>query len=252
MRAMFRHSRVMGRRRLSAGCPQDANLDSVAQVVDAKGPWAAVVNFPKRRPFATNMLLCTSLTGLADYQMQMAGGKTFDLKRWACFCAFGVYQGVAQWLVYVSLFARIFPGAIRFANLPLAEKLRNRAGAGQLLGQICADLLVYIPVVYYPVFYVFRGYFHDETPATSLTRYWCNLRVDWMANIAFWGPGDIICFGAPAWMRLPISHLAGFGWNSILSWLRGELTDLPEIPADASAESLESFGCGIRGLQPQV
>lgn len=238
----------MGRRRLS-GRPSDSNLDSVAQVVDAKGLWATAISFPKRQPFVTNMLLCTSLTGLADYQVQRAGEDPFDLKRWACFCAFGVYQGVAQWFVYVTLFARIFPGAIRFANLSLAEKMRSRAGAGQLLGQIMADLLVYVPFVYYPMFYVFRGYFHDEGLATSLTSYRCNLKVDWLANIAFWGPGDIICFSAPAWMRLPISHAGGFLWNSILSWLRGDITDLQETSPE---ESLVSVGCGVRGLQPQV
>lgn len=217
----------MGRRRLS-GRPTDSNLDSVAQVVDVKGPWATVLSFPKRQPFATNMILCTSLTGLADYQVQKTCGDALDLKRLASFCAFGVYQGLAQWCVYVTIFSRIFPGAIRFANLSWAEKMRSRAGAGQLLGQIMADLLVYVPLVYYPMFYIFQGSFHNEGLETTFTRYWCNLKLDWLANIAFWGPGDIICFSAPAWMRLPISHIGGLLWHSILSWLRGGHTDLQE------------------------
>mmetsp|Transcript_79331 Transcript_79331/g.233050 ORF Transcript_79331/g.233050 Transcript_79331/m.233050 type:complete len:239 (+) Transcript_79331:121-837(+) len=214
------------------------SLDSVAQEVPIEGRWGLVVNFPKRRPFATNLVLCTCLTTMADYQVQRVGGKPIDLQRSAYFCAFGFYSGLAQWLVYVSLFARMFPGAIRFANLPLAEKVRSRKGAGQLLGQILADLVVYVPFVYYPVFYVFQGYFREDSMTTSLTRYMNNFFVDWGANVAFWAPGDVVCFAAPAWMRLPISHLGGLGWNSILSWLRGEVAaacDVPPEPAPAAS-----------------
>jgi len=170
------------------------------------------------------------LTSMADYQVQRAAGKPLDLQRSAFFCAFGLYSGLAQWLVYVSLFARLFPGAIRFANLPWSEKLRSRQGAGQLAGQIVADLAVYVPFVYYPVFYVFQGLFREDSMTTSLTRYMDNFFVDWGANVAFWAPGDIVCFGAPAWMRMPISHLGGFGWNSILSWLRGEVGETRDAP----------------------
>jgi len=202
-----------------------SNLDSVSQHVETKGLYGAIVSFPKRKPFLTNMLLCTGLTFIADLQVQWRSGKPVDVKRSAFFCAFGLYQGVAQWFVYVVAFSRMFPGAIRFANMPMAEKLRNPAGMKQLVGQIGVDLFAYVPFVYYPVFYAFQGYFHEDSLQTCVDRYKSNFAVDVVAQVAFWGPADIICFSAPAWMRLPISHLGGFGWNSILSWLRGDVEE---------------------------
>jgi hypothetical protein len=105
----------------------------------------------------------------------------------------------------------------------MAEKMKSPQGLTHLIGQILADLFLYIPFVYYPVFYTFQGSFHGDTWAVCFARYRDNFAIDVAAQVAFWGPGDIICFGAPAWMRLPISHLGGFGWNSILSWLRGDI-----------------------------
>merc|ERR1712217_514084 len=141
------------------------------------------------------------------------------------FLGFGVYNGIMQWFVYVSLFSRIFPGAIPFANMSWRKKLHNRDGALQLVGQCVLDLAVYVPIIYFPVFYLFRGFFYGESREDSLSRYWANVKVDNVANWAFWLPGDILCFGAPAWARLPISHVEGFVWNNILSWLRGGVQD---------------------------
>lgn len=215
-RCMPAAKKLRGARLFSTSAPKDNMMQTV-------------VGFPKRHPFVTNMLIVTGLTPLADYQVQRAENKGYDPSRSAAFVAFGVYQGIMQWLFYVTLMSRMFPGAVAFANMPLADKMRNRSGAWQLVGQMVVDLLVFIPIVYYPVFYTFRGYFNGDSMETSLRRYAQNFVVDNGISVGFWIPGDILCFAAPMWMRLPISHTTGFAWNALLSWLRGAVNDTSEI-----------------------
>merc|ERR1712217_341635 len=81
----------------------------------------------------------------------------------------------------------------------------------------------YVPFVYYPVFYAFRGLCNGDSFENSLRAYGQNIVTDNAANWGFWFPGDIICFSIPAWARLPFSHAAGYVWNSILSWMRGNV-----------------------------
>jgi len=199
------------------------NLDSVAQVVKYNGLWGALTSFPKRKPFMFNLMLSGSLMPLADYTIQRAEGKPWDCKRSMFFCLFGFYNGTAWWLVYVTFFSRVFPKAIRFANMSWAEKLADRAGQKQLVGQCAIDILLYVPLVYFPVFYAFKAGVQGEPLVTAYHKWKNNFIQDNGASIGFWVPGDMLCFAVPAWLRLPVSHAVSFSWNAILSWLRGNM-----------------------------
>ena len=88
-----------------------------------------LLGFPKRHPYATNIVIATVKTSICDILVQKYVEKKerIDWKRNAVFLAFGfLYLGVLQWFVYVTLFKRWFPGMVKFANQPLRKKLRNR------------------------------------------------------------------------------------------------------------------------------
>ncbi|CAE8687858.1 unnamed protein product [Polarella glacialis] len=204
----------------------EQDLNSVAQSVEYQGLWGAVKTFPKRRPFVTNMLLCTTVAPFADYQMQRKEGKrsweSWDRPRTLCFLAFGIYQGFAVWFVYIRLFSWLFPRSIVFSNLSWAEKWKDAAGARQLVASILFDLSVYVPLWYFPAFYAFQGCIQigpDETPWWQ--RYKSHFVEDQAVNWLFWLPGDILIFVVPAWLRLPTNAALTLFWSSIVSCLRG-------------------------------
>lgn len=202
----------------------EANLDSVAQIVPYSSTWGAVKTFPKRRPFIFNLMMSGTLMPLADYNIQMVENGCWDKKRSLLFCFFGVYIGAAAWAVYVKVFSRIFPQAIRFSNLSWTEKLADRAGQKQLLGQCMADLLVYVPFVYFPAFYTFKAAVRGESVLHAIDTWRSNFFADNTASIYYWVPGDVLCFIAPAWLRMPVTHCVSYGWNMILSWGRGQFS----------------------------
>lgn len=197
------------------------DLESVGQRVQFSGYWGALESFPKRQPFATNLFLGATLTPLADWNVQRVEGGEHDWRRSVFFSIFGCYNALAWWFVYISVFRRLFPNAIRFANLSGAEKLRDKAGQRDLIKQIAADLLIYVPFAYFPVFYSFKAWFEGEMPMVALARYKTHFVEDNAAQLSVWLPGDIIVFAVPAWLRLPTSHMLGFLWSTVLSWMRG-------------------------------
>merc|ERR1719230_934840 len=132
--------------------------DGIYMEIEYSGMWGWLTTFPKRQPFATNIIVATAKTSLADLIVQKGEGKSeIDWKRNGVFTAFGfAYLGVAQWFIYVSLFTRLCPNAIRFSNLTWAEKLKDKAGQIDLVKQTCYDNFVHYTFIYYPVFYTFK------------------------------------------------------------------------------------------------
>lgn len=132
--------------------------DGISQEVEYDGLWGAIVTFPRRQPFATNVIVATVKTSVADLIVQKAEGREkIDWQRNGAFTAFGfAYLGIIQWFIYVTLFTRLCPQAIRFANLPWAEKLKDRAGQIDLVKQTCLDNFVHYTFCYFPVFYVIK------------------------------------------------------------------------------------------------
>jgi hypothetical protein len=210
--------------------------DGISLDVEYSGLWGQIVTFPKRRPFATNIIVATVKTSLADLIVQKAEGKKdIDWTRNGAFTAFGfAYLGIAQWFIYVTIFTRVCPNAVRFANLSWAEKLKDRAGQIDLLKQTALDNFVHYTFVYYPVFYVIKEMINTVTAekteqisdgsslaGRALEKYKRNCVQDNLYMWSLWVPGDLIVYAVPIWMRLPLNHAISLAWTMILSSLRG-------------------------------
>jgi len=193
--------------------------------------WGRIATFPKRRPYATNIIVATVKTSLADIVVQLAEGKDeIDWSRNAVFVAFGfAYLGAFQWFIYVSVFSKLCPNAIRFANLPWAEKLKDKAGIRDLFKQTALDNFVHYTFIYFPIFYCFKEMIQStdttfsptQIVSSALSKYWNNIVVDNLAMWSLWVPGDLLVYAVPIWMRLPLNHGISFVWTMILSYMRG-------------------------------
>ena len=186
--------------------------------------------------------MCATLqTSLCDLIVQKYIEKRehVDWKRNAVFLAFGgVYLGGFQWLIYVSLFRRLWPGMATFANQPLRAKLQNKAGMRDLCKQVAFDNFIHYTFIYFPFFYCFKEAIqgnpeehkqHGGAIATGLGKYRTNFVTDNLYIWALWVPGDLFVYAAPLWMRLPLNHGISFLWTCYLSFLRGEKI---EVAAD--------------------
>lgn len=212
-----------------AGAP---STDGISHNIEYEGLWGAITTFPKRRPYATNIIVATVKTAMADIIVQKAEGKKdIDWDRTKVFTAFGfAYLGVAQWFVYVTVFTKLCPNAIRFSNLSWADKLKDRPGQIDLLKQTALDNFVHYTFVYFPVFYCFKEAIQakDQEGAGLLStiqggckKYWNNFYMDNIYIWSLWVPGDLVVYACPIWMRLPLNHAISLVWTMILSSLRG-------------------------------
>jgi len=217
-----------------AAAPPEAEGDGISINVEYSGIWGQIKTFPKRRPFATNIIVATVKTSLADIVVQKAEGKKdIDWSRNGVFTAFGfAYLGMAQWFIYVTIFTKVCPNAIRFSNLSWAEKLKDRAGQIDLLKQTAYDNFIHYTFVYYPVFYFFKeliqsgkappeGEKATSTIERGLSKYWKNCVKDNLYMWSLWIPGDLLVYACPIWMRLPLNHGISLIWTMILSSVRG-------------------------------
>eukprot|EP00931_Biecheleriopsis_adriatica_P006420 TRINITY_DN107826_c0_g1_i1.p1 TRINITY_DN107826_c0_g1~~TRINITY_DN107826_c0_g1_i1.p1 ORF type:complete len:280 (-),score=44.69 TRINITY_DN107826_c0_g1_i1:35-802(-) len=209
--------------------------DGISHDIQYEGLWGAITTFPKRKPFATNVIVATVKTSVADLIVQKAEGKSeIDWQRNGAFTLFGfAYLGIAQWFIYVTMFAKLCPNAVRFSNLTWAEKLKDRAGQIDLIKQVCLDNFVHYTFVYYPVFYVIKEFINSSVLATdsekpadnmisrALNKYRGNCVQDNLYMWSLWVPGDLIVYAVPIWMRLPLNHAISLAWTMILSNLRG-------------------------------
>eukprot|EP00928_Gymnodinium_smaydae_P068497 TRINITY_DN51650_c0_g1_i1.p2 TRINITY_DN51650_c0_g1~~TRINITY_DN51650_c0_g1_i1.p2 ORF type:complete len:266 (-),score=18.44 TRINITY_DN51650_c0_g1_i1:134-931(-) len=208
-----------------------ATGDGISQEVQYNNVWEQITTFPKRRPFVTNVILATVKTSAADLVIQTAEGRSeYDWRRNGLFTAFGFFMlGGVQWVVYVNIFTKVCPNAIRFANAPWKEKLKDRAGQIDLAKQVFLDNFVYQPFLYFPVFYTFKEAIQGgdgitltmDTVKSAMSKYYNNFVVDVLAMAAVYVPGDVLVYSVPIWMRLPLNHAVSFGWTMILSVMRG-------------------------------
>lgn len=213
--------------------------DGISHDIQYSGLLQQLMTFPKRRPYATNIMIATIKTGLADYVVQMwvEKKKQFDWKRNAVFITFGcLYLGVFQWFVYVTCFKKLCPNAVKFANMTWAEKRAFKPGQIDLAKQVLLDNFVHYTFIYFPVFYVFKESIQGkgenrsatEIIKTGMSKYVKNF---WPDNFAIWGlwiPADFVIYAVPIWMRLPLNHSLSLLWTMILSYLRGEEIETEE------------------------
>ena len=106
------------------------------------------------------------------------------------------------------------------------------------MGQVALDVGVVTPLIYYPVFYVFKESVQGAKGAAEATaknqrsateiisnafsKYRANVKDDMVAFAKLWVPGDLIIYSLPIWLRLPVNHAVSFVWTCILSVMRGD------------------------------
>jgi len=218
------------RRKCQVSRPNRAG-DGISHDIQYEGLWGAIKTFPQRKPVMTNIIIATVKTAAADAIVQSAEGKntfdTFDFKRNAVFTAFGFgYLGVAQWFIYVTVFTRLCPHAVRFSNLSMADKMKDKLGQKDLVKQILYDNFVHYTFIYWPVFYCFKELiqgsgFGMDTVQAAMSKYWNNCVTDNLAMWGLWIPMDVVIYAVPVWLRLPMNHAVSAAWCVILSWMRG-------------------------------
>ena len=192
----------------------------------------------ERHPLGTAIIISTVKTSIADLivQTQIEGRTTVDWRRNALFAAFGcVYLGWGMHRLYCITFPRLFPGVGRFCELPLRQKLRDRAGLAALLKQNALDLFVVNPLLYYPCFYSFKAVFFGDDEAllparvrtALLDHYPDTFLEDNFGMGFFWAPANLIIFSVPMHLRIPVCTAFSLGWCCILSFFRGSPTRPP-------------------------
>ena len=191
---------------------------------------ARIAAFPKAQPFVFNLGVAAAKTSAADLLTQTVvekkGPSEIDWKRNASFCLFGFgYLGGFQYWLQVTMFRRWFVGVDKFTNLSFAEKLKDTAGLMTAAKQVAFDVLIHLPFMYFPTFYVVKeavqGPEGTNVVVDGLRHYAENFAVDQTKMMSVWLPADIIIFSVPTWLRLPSRHVVSFGWTAYVSFLRG-------------------------------
>lgn len=193
---------------------------------------ASLLAFPKQFPFSFNLIVATVKTSAADLLTQTVverkSADQIDWKRNASFCVFGfAYLGGFQYWLQVNLFKRMFTGMERFTKLSFAEKIRDGPGMLTAGKQVAFDVLIHLPFMYYPTFYVVKEAVQGtattpgELVSSGVGKYVNNFVPDCTAMMSVWLPADIVIFSVPLWLRLPLRHVVSFGWTAYLSFLRG-------------------------------
>jgi len=198
-----------------------ANTGAVATKVNHMGLWGAIQTFPKRQPFWTNVLVSMFAYSGADYCTQKSSGDPIDRNRLSNFMVFGLFQGCVSWTFYVQVVSKLVPSSVGFANLNIAEKMRDRAGQVGLLTQTCLDNFVYTPFVFFPIFYSCKALVQGDSREQSVEKYCTNFAEDNIASCKVWLWTDPMMFSMPAWLRMPFFQAVNFGYIAMISYMRG-------------------------------
>lgn len=141
-----------------------------------------------------------------------------DLRRSACFLAFGVgWLGAGQYFVFNKVVPRVVPAAsgsnLRFPTAVLC-------GA--------CDWAFHMPFLYLPVFYCVREVATrpelgaDAIPS-GFERYKANVWDDTLKSALIFGPVQTLNFWIqPPHLRVPTVVTAAVVWNAYLSYSRGD------------------------------
>ncbi|KAJ1478894.1 hypothetical protein T484DRAFT_1960099 [Baffinella frigidus] len=198
----------------------------------AAGSGGGLLAFAQANPFVTQLGVSTVKTGAADILTQTTvEGKGFweiDWKRNMVFVLFGAaYLGGFQYWIQVNMFRKWFPGMDRFANSTMAQKLKDGPGMLSAAKQVCFDVFVHLPFMYFPVFYSVKESVQGSSwnpvdwVKDGCTKYYNNFAKDFQVMFTLWAPADVVLFSLPMWLRMPGRHMVSFGWTAYLSFLRG-------------------------------
>jgi hypothetical protein len=216
------------------------------------GPsYSSLLAIPKKHPNAFQIAIACVKTGAADLLVQTqvegrtlsydkGGNGTVDTKRSWLFCAFGgLFLGVFQGHLLVTLFARWFPTMKKMAALPFSKKITYTAGLLDVLKMSLFDIFVYSPFMYFPTFFTFKEFiydlaaseqdnwdgFHPMQYGTAAFTNWKREIVEGTkATLVLWGPCNCIGFVLPLWLRMPWRHCVSFVWTLYMSYVHGSST----------------------------
>lgn len=230
MFALTRASPVLGRASGQRMCMKSIRLLKSTKVVEEP----VAESFAKRNPFLFQLGVATGKTAGADLIVQVvAEGKDItevDWRRNGIFVVFGfAYLGCFQYWLMVTKFGQWFPTMSRFANLRLADKLKDTAGMLDAGKMVVFDIVVHLPLMYFPTYYAVKEFVVGQTwnpldwIQDGVTKYANNAKDDLTAMIKLWGPSDCIQFALPVHIRMPFRHIVSFFWTAYVSFTRGSV-----------------------------
>ena len=171
--------------------------------------------FLKKHPLFVSLVGNTIKTAYADIitQKYLENKKQLDLQRLCVFTSFGfVYLGGWQYYLFNNLFVR-------------CEKIMTLSKYKQFSRSIVLtflDIGVHTPLMYYPSFYVIKGYLEKQSINNIIETYNVNIKNDMIAIWKVWLPAQMINFMfCPIHLRMPFITSVSFGWTIILSFMRG-------------------------------
>ena len=190
--------------------------------------WARFCSYGRANPLSTALVTSTIKTTAADAltQIYLEDCKTLDYQRLGLFTGFGfMYLGAFQYLLYVKLFAKWFPHAAKFGDLPTtAARLCDRQGMIDLAKQTFVGNFLHIPFCFFPAFYLTKEVIEKReqaSPLRAIEQYRTNAANDLITAWQIWIPGHMLFFSVPLWARLPTNHAMSFGFVCVLSGMRG-------------------------------
>lgn len=200
---------------------------------------SSLASFPKKNPFAFQLIVATTKTSAADLLAQVVAEKKsfneIDWKRNGIFVVFGfAYLGGFQWWLMVTKYRQWFPTMDRFAKLSFSQKLKDTAGLIDAAKMVAFDVIVHLPMIYFPTYYTVKEFvtMKSYNPITwvqdGCSKYTTNMKEDLTAMIKLWGPSDCVQFVLPLHIRMPFRHMVSFFWTAYVSYTRGAIEEEPE------------------------
>lgn len=210
-------------------------------------------NAAVKRPFVTGIITTTLKTSAADLfaQKVIEGREEVDWRRHSVFCVFGfAYLGGFQYYLYNNLFQKL-----------CAPLTRTFGHIGSSPIKTFIDQCIHHPLLYFPTFYLMKGFVEDRPPLESMKLYqkdmWENLKALW----TIWVPAQLVNFAfVPLHLRIPYVAGVSFAWTVIISVMRGALdtshTQVAQAPAESEDTSIVSHSSVLSGtaalsVQPQ-
>ena len=173
-------------------------------------------------PLPTKMLTGAALAAAGDAIAQGREDEDYNAARGASFAAFNmIYRGAQHYL---------FPIIVEFCRGQYLLSIMAAIGATQLfdvpsltaMERALANQLIIVPLMYYPVFFIFTGAMQGLTFKEGLERMKENFIPLMKRNLLFWIPVQYaqFCY-VPTDLQIPFLSVLGFGWTFILSVMAG-------------------------------
>jgi hypothetical protein len=170
-----------------------------------------------------------------DILVQRSSGVAdIDWRRTTVFAAFGAtFVGAWQYMLFTVWMQRLVP-MCRFAQKPLAQKLKDVEGLGVAM-YVCVENLFNQPLAFFPALYTIKHAVEHSGASlvacveAGFTRTRESFVEDNMASCAVWVPATVLNgLFAPPWLRVPMMTAMGCGFTCFMSWKRGA----PDADAD--------------------